>query len=172
MGNRFIAGDPAFALKPVDVIGDNCGHVRSACKAGAKKLLLGSLFGFDRSQGKWQLQPRLVEYNPEEKEWQNQRGEGSERARAAARSAAARRRGRGEEAPVVQAEVHRLLRAHRGLDDDDPHGRRLGMALPNAICPLSDRASGLKVRLDKRMCKAHSGWHEPYRPTVEPKPIS
>ena len=67
-------------------MGDNYGHVDSFYIAGAKKLLNISLFGFDRSEGKWQLQPKLVEYNLEGKEWQNRRGEGSVRARAVARS--------------------------------------------------------------------------------------
>tara|TARA_A100001037_G_C14932335_1_gene536613 strand:+ start:434 stop:562 length:129 start_codon:yes stop_codon:yes gene_type:complete len=42
-------------------MGDNYGHVDSFYIAGAKKLLKISLFGFDRSEGKWQLQPKLVE---------------------------------------------------------------------------------------------------------------
>ena len=48
-------------------MGDNYGHVGSLYIAGAKKLLNISLFGFDRSEGKWQLQPKLVEYNLEVK---------------------------------------------------------------------------------------------------------
>ena len=48
-------------------MGDNCGHVVSLYKAGAKKLLNSLLFGFDRSEGKWQLQPKVVEYNLEVK---------------------------------------------------------------------------------------------------------
>ena len=67
-------------------MGDNCGHVVSLYKAGAKKLFNSLLFGFDRSEGKWQFQPSLVEHNLEDKEWQNRRGEGSVRARAVARS--------------------------------------------------------------------------------------